>query len=36
MYGCYTYQLRLAGDAGELLAFYDYPADHWVHLRTRT
>jgi transposase-like protein len=21
-------------DAEELLAFYDYPAEHWVHLRT--
>ena len=19
---------------GQLLAFYDYPAEHWVHLRT--
>jgi transposase-like protein len=22
------------GDEEELLAFYDYPAEHWVHLRT--
>src|ERR1039457_508654 len=25
---------KLTEDAGELLAFYDYPARHWVHLRT--
>jgi len=25
---------KITGDAGELLAFYDYPAEHWVHLRT--
>jgi transposase-like protein len=25
---------KITDDAGELLAFYDYPADHWVHLRT--
>jgi transposase-like protein len=24
----------LAKDRGELLAFYDYPAEHWVHIRT--
>jgi transposase-like protein len=25
---------KIADDADELLAFYDYPAEHWVHLRT--
>jgi transposase-like protein len=25
---------KITGDAGELLAFYDYPCEHWVHLRT--
>jgi hypothetical protein len=27
---------RFAGtdDADELLAFYDYPCEHWVHMRT--
>ena len=25
---------KITDDAGELLAFYDYPAGHWVHLRT--
>jgi transposase-like protein len=25
---------KITDDAGELLAFYDYPAEHWVHLRT--
>jgi transposase-like protein len=25
---------KIADDAEELLAFYDYPAGHWVHLRT--
>jgi transposase-like protein len=36
-----TYQLKhpkatacLAKDREELLAFYDFPAEHWVHLRT--
>jgi len=24
----------ITGDEDELLAFYDYPAGHWVHLRT--
>ena len=24
----------LAKDRDELLAFYDFPAEHWVHLRT--
>ncbi|MBB3143615.1 IS256 family transposase [Halomonas organivorans] len=24
----------LAKDRGELLAFYDFPAEHWVHIRT--
>ena len=24
----------LAKDREELLAFYDYPAEHWVHIRT--
>jgi transposase-like protein len=25
---------KITDDAAELLAFHDYPADHWVHLRT--
>ena len=25
---------KIADDEDELLAFYDYPAEHWVHLRT--
>src|SRR5271169_4694763 len=25
---------KITGDGEELLAFYDYPAEHWVHLRT--
>ena len=25
---------KITGDLGQLLAFYDYPAEHWVHLRT--
>jgi putative transposase len=25
---------KVTGDAEALLAFYDYPAEHWVHLRT--
>jgi transposase-like protein len=25
---------KVTGDLGRLLAFYDYPAEHWVHLRT--
>jgi transposase-like protein len=25
---------RLAKDRAELLVFYDFPAEHWVHLRT--
>ena len=25
---------KIADDADELLAFYDFPAEHWVHLRT--
>ena len=25
---------KLANDLDRLLAFYDYPADHWVHLKT--
>jgi len=25
---------KLVDDGQELLAFYEYPADHWVHLRT--
>jgi transposase-like protein len=24
---------KVTGDEEELLAFYDYPAEHWVHLR---
>jgi transposase-like protein len=25
---------KITDDLGELLAFYDYPAEHWAHLRT--
>jgi len=25
---------KITGDLDVLLAFYDYPAEHWVHLRT--
>jgi transposase-like protein len=25
---------KITDDAEELLAFYDFPAEHWVHLRT--
>ena len=25
---------KITGDEDELLAFFDYPAEHWVHLRT--
>jgi transposase-like protein len=25
---------KIAGDLDQLLAFYEYPAEHWVHLRT--
>ncbi len=25
---------KITDDPDELLAFYDYPAEHWVHLRT--
>ena len=25
---------KIASDLDQLLAFYDYPAEHWVHLRT--
>jgi transposase-like protein len=25
---------KIAGDVADLLAFYHYPAEHWVHLRT--
>jgi transposase-like protein len=25
---------KITGDQAELLAFYDYPCEHWVHLRT--
>jgi transposase-like protein len=25
---------KITDDVDELLAFYDYPAEHWVHLRT--
>src|SRR5436190_4898533 len=25
---------KITSDLDQLLAFYDYPADHWVHLRT--
>ena len=26
--------VKITDDADELLAFFDYPAEHWVHLRT--
>ena len=25
---------KIADDKEALLAFYDYPAEHWIHLRT--
>ena len=25
---------KVTDDLDQLLAFYDYPAEHWVHLRT--
>ena len=25
---------KITDDRDQLLAFYDYPAEHWVHLRT--
>lgn len=25
---------KLSGDLDELLAFYDFPAEHWIHLKT--
>ena len=25
---------KIVDDLDELLAFYDFPAEHWVHLRT--
>ena len=25
---------KITGDLDQLLAFYDYPAEHWIHLRT--
>ena len=25
---------KIVDDEDELLAFYDYPAEHWIHLRT--
>ncbi|MEU1276296.1 transposase, partial [Streptomyces sp. NPDC005799] len=25
---------KITYDAEELLAFYDFPAEHWIHLRT--
>jgi transposase-like protein len=25
---------KITDDLGQLLAFYDYPAEHWAHLRT--
>jgi transposase-like protein len=25
---------KITDDIGQLLAFYDYPAEHWIHLRT--
>jgi transposase-like protein len=26
--------VKITDDLEELLTFYDYPAEHWVHLRT--
>jgi hypothetical protein len=26
--------VKITNDVDELLAFYDYPAEHWIHLRT--
>jgi transposase-like protein len=28
--------VKITEDVEELLAFYDYPAQYWVHLRTTT
>lgn len=25
---------KIADDEAELLAFFDFPAEHWIHLRT--
>jgi transposase-like protein len=25
---------KITDDVEQLLAFYDYPAEHWIHLRT--
>ncbi len=25
---------KITDDLAELLAFYDFPAEHWIHLRT--
>ena len=25
---------KITDDLDELLAFYEYPAEHWIHLRT--
>jgi hypothetical protein len=25
---------KITGEVDELLAFYDFPAEHWIHLRT--
>ncbi len=33
-YHQWTRKIKVTGDEEELLAFYDYPAEHWVHLRT--
>lgn len=27
---------KVVEDEAELVAFYDFPAEHWVHLRRRT
>jgi transposase-like protein len=27
---------KITDDVDKLLAFYDYPAEHWIHLRTTT
>lgn len=29
-----TATAKITDDRDQLLAFYDYPAEHWVHLRT--
>lgn len=33
-YGAKFPNKKIADDVDELLAFYDFPAEHWIHLRT--